>query len=106
MDRRRHVVVVFTDASAHPLEDAVGRRPSGYPTVPSSLDALSDVWDDPVGTTMELAAKRLLLFAPDVYPWDIISSSWDNVLHFPSQAGAGLDEHELDMIIDAIAGSV
>ena len=106
MDRRRHIVVVFTDASAHPLEVAVGRRIHGYPATPPSLDALSDLWDDPAGRAMEFAAKRLLLFAPDVYPWDLISSSWDNVIHFPSRAGEGLGELEMGMIIDAIAGSV
>jgi hypothetical protein len=107
LDRRRHVIVLFTDASAHPLEAAFGREPAGYPTsIPRSFDAITDLWDDPQGVAMEFASKRLLLYAPDVYPWNIISSNWDNVLHYPSAAGRGLNEFEFHQIIDAIAGSV
>ena len=107
LDRRRHVVVLFTDASAHPLEAAHGRPIPGYPThLPMTFDALTDAWDDPQGMVMEFSAKRLLLYAPDVYPWNVISASWDNVLHYPSSAGRGLREVEFDQIIDAIAGSV
>lgn len=107
LDRRRHVVVLFTDASAHPLEAAHGRSIPGYPPyIPTTLNALSDAWDDPHQAMMEFSAKRLLLYAPDMYPWSIISSSWDNVLHYPSVAGQGLSEFEFGQIVDAIAGSV
>lgn len=107
LDRRRHVVVLFTDASAHPLEAARARAVPGYPTgLPATFDELTDMWDDPQGAAMEFAAKRLLLYAPDVYPWNVISANWDNVLHFPSRAGAGLNEVQFGQIVDAIAGSV
>lgn len=107
LDRRRHVIVVFTDASAHPLEAAAGRSVPGYPTgLATSFDHLSDLWDDPQQGMMEFAAKRLLLYGPDVYPWNMISTHWDNVLHYPSAAGRGLSEVQFDQIIDAIAGSV
>jgi hypothetical protein len=106
LDRRRHVVVLFTDASAHPLEAAHGRHIPGYPAIPATFDDLTDTWDDPQGMVMEFSAKRLLMYAPDVYPWNVISASWDNVLHYPSNAGRGLNEVEFDQIVDAIAGSV
>lgn len=107
LDRRRHVVVLFSDASAHPLEASHGRAVPGYPThIPNTFDGLTDQWDDPQGHVMEYAAKRLLLYAPDVYPWNVISANWDNVLHYPSRAGQGLNELEFAQIIDAIAGSV
>lgn len=107
LDRRRHVVVVFTDASAHPLEAAQGQAIPGYPPyIPRSLDALTDAWDDPRQAAMEFSAKRLLLYAPDLYPWSTISAGWDNVLHYPSRAGEGLSELEFGQIVDAIAGSV
>lgn len=107
MDRRRHVIVLCTDASAHPLEASVGRMIPGYPPgIPNSFDALTDQWSDPGGTTMEYAAKRLLLYAPDVYPWNLISTHWDSVLHFPSRAGTGLDDVGFAQIVHAIAGSV
>lgn len=107
LDRRRHVVVLFTDASSHPLEAAAGKSIAGYPPgIPQSFDDLTDAWDDPQGMVMEFAAKRLLLYAPDVYPWNVISACWDNVLHYPSTAGRGLKDVEFAQIIDAIAGSV
>lgn len=107
LDRRRHVIVLFTDASAHPLEASMTTPVAGYPTtLPRSFDALTDQWDDPQGMQMEFAAKRLLLYAPDVYPWNVISANWDNVLHYPSRAGQGLNEVEFGQIVDAIAGSV
>jgi hypothetical protein len=107
LDRRRHVVVLFTDASAHPLEASSRTAVAGYPpSIPKTFDQLTDQWDDPQGLVMEYAAKRLLLYAPDVYPWNVISANWDNVLHFPSRAGHGLSDIQFDQIIDAIAGSV
>lgn len=107
LDRRRHVVVLFTDASAHPLEASASTPVPGYPTaIPRTFDALTDQWDDPQGMQMEYAAKRLLLYAPDVYPWNVISANWDNVLHYPSRAGHGLNEVQFGQIVDAIAGSV
>ncbi len=107
LDRRRHVVVVFTDASAHPLEASHTRPVPGYPPhIPTTFDGLTDQWDDPQGYLMEFAAKRLLLYAPDVYPWNVISANWDNVLHYPSSAGKGLNDVEFGQIVDAIAGSV
>lgn len=107
MDRRRHVIVLCTDASAHPLEAAAGRLIPGYPAgIPRSFDELTDLWDDPGGAAIDAAAKRLLLYAPDVYPWNVISRHWDGVLHFPSRAGEGLNEVDFTQIIQAIAGSV
>ncbi len=106
-DRCRQVIVVCTDASAHPLEAAAGSVIRGYPAgLPSSFDALTDAWGDTSGTIVNYAAKRLLLYAPDVYPWNVISAYWDSVLHFPSRAGEGLTELDFSSVVHAIAGSV
>ena len=106
-DRRRQVIVMCTDASAHPLEASTGRVIPGYPGgIPATFDALTDAWSDASGAEMDSAAKRLLLYAPDVYPWNLISAHWDCVLHFPSRAGEGLGEVDFSHVVDAIAGSV
>lgn len=107
LDRRRHIVVVFTDASAHPL--GVGAGSATYPReVPGSIDDLFEMWG--YGTSqsamMENAAKRLLLFAPDTTPWNMIAADWNNTVYLPSQAGSGMEEVELSEIIDTIANSV
>ena len=58
------------------------------------------------GGLVNVAAKRLILFAPDGQGWTQVSESWDNVVHFPSQAGEGLRDFEFDEILGFIAESV
>lgn len=107
LDRRRHIVVMFTDASAHPLEKAAHVTSPQYGAeIPQTLDELTDIWESPQGEVMEFAAKRLLIYAPECYPWDVISSSWSNTLHYLSNAGQGLNDYEFKQIIDNIANSV
>jgi hypothetical protein len=101
-DRRRHVVVLFTDASAHPL--GVGKGERKYPrNLPADFGELSALWGS---SAMDRGAKRLLLFAPDVEPWKTIAATWSNTLHSASTAGTGLRDVEMDEIIGVIAGSV
>lgn len=108
LDRRRHVIVMFTDAPAH----ALGKHASvqGYPAgIPRSLDELFEQWGYARSQTavMEQSAKRLVLFAPDQAPWsDPIAEEWDLTLHFASKAGQGLEEFEMDEIIETIANSL
>ncbi|MGW1771013.1 vWA domain-containing protein [Streptomyces sp. NPDC002104] len=109
LDRRRHVVVMFTDAPAHPL-GTVGVTAATYPKdIPRSLDDLFEQWGYARSQTsvMEQSAKRLVLFAPDQAPWsDPIAEEWDLTLHFASKAGDGLEEFEMDEIIETIANSL
>ena len=108
-DRRRHVIALFTDASAHPLGDAAARGVSTYPpSVPATLDELFERWGYPSSqsATMENSAKRLLLFAPDTTPWNLIAADWNNTIFLPSKAGEGLEEVEMQEIIHAIANSI
>lgn len=103
-DRRRQVIVVWTDAETHPLEaapvppDLVGR-------VPSDFSALTDLWENEQGA-MGTNSKRLILFAPDGSGWSEISSLWENVIHHPSKAGSGLSEVDYGTILDSIGNSV
>lgn len=109
LDRRRHVIVIFTDAPAHRLGDPRQTRAHTYPpSVPGSLDALFTQWGHAQsrGSLMENSAKRLLIFAPEEYPWADIADDWNNTLFFPSAAGEGLEEWEMDEIIATIASSL
>jgi hypothetical protein len=103
-DRRRQVIVVWTDQPAHPLD------PSAVPAdlssrIPADFSALTDVWEDEQGV-MGSSSKRLILFAPDGPGWSDISAVWENVVHHPSQAGGGLSEVDYGTIIDSIGNSV
>jgi len=103
-DRRRQVVVVWTDQPAHPLDPSV--LPADFSArVPADFSALTDLWEDEQGP-MGSSAKRLILFAPDGPGWSDISSVWENVVHHPSQAGGGLSEVDYGTIIDSIGNSV
>jgi hypothetical protein len=103
-DRRRQVVVVWTDAPAHPLD------PTNIPAelrgrVPADFSALTDLWEDAQGP-LGASSKRLILFAPDAPGWSDISGVWENVVHYPSQAGAGLSDVDYGTIVDSIGNSV
>ena len=83
--KRRQVIVVFTDASAHreKFADLIG------------------AWDG-----MDPNFKRLVLFAPDHPTWTDFIGQAANVTHYQSKAGMGLEEHDKDAIMAAIAGSI
>jgi len=103
-DRRRQVIVVWTDQPAHPLDPAV--VPADLASrVPADFSALTDLWEDEQGL-MGSSSKRLILFAPDGPGWSDISAVWENVVHNPSQAGGGLSEVDYGTIIDSIGNSV
>jgi hypothetical protein len=103
-DRRRQVIVVWTDQPAHPLDP--GAVPAAVSErVPGDFSALTDLWEDPQGP-LGSSSKRLILFAPDGPGWSDISGVWENVVHHPSQAGAGLSDVDYGTIIDSIGNSV
>lgn len=104
--RRRHIIVVWTDDKAHALERSKSEKlMHTYPTgLPANLDELTDLWEGQ--GTMESAAKRLIIYAPDSEPWTQIGETWGNTVHFPSQAAKGLEDHDYKEILDAIASSV
>jgi len=103
-DKRRHVIVVLTDASAHDLGRAAGQP--NYPDgMPKDLNELTDWWmgQDP---KMDRSAKRLLLFAPDGNGWSQIGANWENTTHAITKAGAGLSDQDYEAILATIAESV
>ena len=114
--KRRHVILVFTDASAAPLKDA--SKPdkskcsrienSTYPeNMPSSLAELSDMWEgisQDLGGMPEKRSKRIVLFVPNSQPWNEIvwNQSWQNF----SKAGKGLDDVSIEQTLEMLVGSM
>lgn len=103
--KQRHVVVVYTDASAHPLEKAASMPAQGNypPNMPKTFSDLTDLWS---AQSMNRNAKRLIVFAPDAYPWTDIATHWENTVHYASRAGEGLSEVDAQTILDAIVNSI
>ena len=103
--KRRQVIVLWTDASAHPLEKDADHKPDGYPAgAPADFDALTDMWEGQ--DYMDANAKRLIMYAPDAYAWTDIANSWENAMHYPSKAGAGLTDVDYRTILDSICASI
>ncbi|MEM7037823.1 MAG: vWA domain-containing protein [Bacteroidota bacterium] len=101
--KRRHVIVLWTDAGTHPLEKVQDGRPRHYPAgMPADLNELTDMWEDQEGQR----SRRLILFAPDDYAWDELAAHWSNTIQYPSIAGQGLSKVDYTTILDAIANSV
>jgi von Willebrand factor type A domain len=103
-ERRRQVIVVWTDQPAQPLNPEV-LPPSLRERVPGDFSALTDLWEDAQGP-LGSSSKRLILFAPDGPGWSDISGVWENVVHHPSQAGGGLSDVDYGTIVDSIGNSV
>jgi hypothetical protein len=103
--KRRQVIVVWTDASAHPLSGRGGGSAHVEGEIPADYDQLTDLWQGQSGP-MDGSAKRLILYAPDAFPWTNIANFWDNVIHHPSRGGAGLSDVDYRTILDVIAQSV
>lgn len=78
--RTRHVIVLYTDANAHPLDFDYSTMEYYPKNMPKSFDELTKMWNK-----MDKDAKRLLLFAPNDNDcddnWNKISEEWDNVSH-------------------------
>ena len=104
--KRRQIIVVWSDASTHPLGYA--KDAPNYPkSMASSFDELTKWWGDRRdGGYMEDNAKRLIMYTPDVPGWSDITKTWNNVIHFMSEAGRGLEEADYHQIINAIANSI
>lgn len=101
----RQVIVLWTDTTAHPLETKKGAKPPVYPKgMPGDFNLLTDWWEKEDHVRQE--AKRLLVYAPEAYPWNQIGEHWSNTVHYPSQAGNGLETVYYNTILDAIANSV
>lgn len=104
--KRRHIIVLWTDAPAHEIGHGKGSK--RYPkNMARDFVALTEWWGDAVNPGyMNQEAKRLLLFAPDVGAWKSISETWDNVVHYPSEAGKGLGDVDYQQILDCISNSI
>jgi hypothetical protein len=97
--------VVWTDTSAHPLDKGADHKPTNYPeAMPKNFDELTDWWEGQEG--MSPTARRLVLFAPDAYPWTDMEHHWNATVQFTSRAGQGLSDMEYQQILSLLAHSI
>ena len=74
--RRRHAIMVFSDASALPLDARSGcsSYPSGMPADLAQLGAWWEGTDQSLSSTYQPKAGRLVAFVPNAEPWTTIQS--------------------------------
>ena len=105
-NKRRHIIVMFTDASAINFEDS-NKGHAQYPAnAPASLAALQDWWEGgtPNGS-LQGQAERLILFTPDAEPWNTIRT-WNKTEYSdPVTPGGGCAEASMDAILALIVKS-
>ena len=89
-EKKRHIIVLFTDAAAHPFEDydeltaeaaKKGCKPTMYPkNMPKNISEFYNAWEgnamnqdalgcDGENTKLDADGRRIVLFAPNDYPW-------------------------------------
>jgi hypothetical protein len=104
-ERRRGVIVLWTDASAHPLERRGQAGTGETASLPASFEELTSLWRemaDPMGGGL----RRLILFTPPVEPWLTIAATWPQTVHRPARTGGGLAEVDFGGIVEAIVGGL
>lgn len=123
--KRRHIIVLFTDAPTHKL--GYGKECELYPkNMPQNFEELTYMWGNKVNHkgTMDYYAKRLILFAPemDKLPEDdgwyrivrgkkdkdnkIIERPWDNLDLIQIKPSDEFKDVDFQRILNRIVNSV
>lgn len=98
--KKRYLIVVWSDDATHDIGHS--KNAKNYPQkMAKDFTELTTWWNG-----LDQMAKRLLIYAPLKEYWSTISGVWDNTVHFPSEAGKGLDKVTYDEICKAVAESI
>ena len=107
-EKRRHVILVFTDAPA--LDLSARKDCPGYPEgMPADLAQLGAWWEQTDQTfgdgTYQAEAGRLVAFVPNAEPWTAMEA-WNRYWPAYSAAGTELDDTNMAAAIDLLVGSM
>lgn len=104
--KRRHAVLVFSDAPALSLGERASSRsyPSGMPTDIAQLGAWWEGTDQTLCSTYQAKAGRLVAFVPNAEPWTELQA-WNRYWPAFSPAGTGLPDVDIQSAIDLMVGS-
>ncbi len=114
---KRHTIVMFTDAPAHPFEKAKGLEIDNYPDhMFQSYEEMLEAWNSAAGQgtcldaeqkfKMNKNARRLILFAPDAEPWTDVSVDFEQCFMTQIESNEGCSELDKEVIINTIAKSM
>ena len=104
--KRRHAILVFTDAPALPMGERADspNYPTGLPKNIAQLGAWWEGTDQSLGSTYQKKAGRLVAFVPNAEPWTDITA-WNRYWPAFSSAGTGLNDVDIQAAIDLLVGS-
>lgn len=104
--KRRHAILVFSDAPALSLGERAGAKsyPSGLPTSIAQLGSWWEGTDQTLGSTYQAKAGRLVAFVPNAEPWTELQA-WNRYWPAFSPAGTGLADVDIQSAIDLMVGS-
>ena len=104
--KHRHVIVVWSDEGTHDL--GFGNLVPNYPKgMPKDFNELTEWWGSRNNPgIMDNSSKRLVLFTPDKNSWTTIRDNWNNVVHFESEAGKGLQDYTYEEILNLISNTI
>ena len=104
--KRRHAILVFSDAPALALNERADCP--NYPTnLPKNLAQLGAWWegmDQSMDSTYQAEYGRLVAFVPKVAPWTELQA-WNRYWPAFSPAGKGLSDVDIQSAIDLLVGS-
>ena len=115
-EQARNIIMLFTDAPAHPFEKAEGGVSEFYPdNMFTSFYELVNLWEGPYGIgdvnlkeeyLMDPNAKRVVIYAPfDLYPWNEILFM-TQVRTISIESGNGGRELSRQRILDDTVGGI
>ncbi len=103
--RRRHAIMMFTDAPALPLQDRADCPSYPAAKMPKNLAELGSWWEGTYQvSSYQPQAGRLVAFVPNAEPWTDLSA-WNRYWPTYSQAGKGLEDVDMAAAIDILVGS-
>lgn len=126
-EKKRHVIVLFTDEEAHSFEDRdsltaeaakLGCTPEQYPeNMPVDFKEFANAWagnteaQDALGTdgqttTLDPSGRRMVIFAPDAYPWTDMEMEWENVIRVNMEQGGSGEDLDMADVYAMIANSL
>ena len=104
--KRRHAILMFSDAEALPLGARAGSKsyPAGMPADIAQLGAWWEGTDQSLSSTYQPKAGRLIAFVPNAEPWTGLQA-WNRYWPTFSNAGTGLSDVDTQTAIDIMVGS-